>query len=124
MKDRFWSSFGFYFVTGLIQGIVGSVFMIPFYVFYIIAIITIVPQSSSTVNGMPHFGIAFQIAFTISGVLAVGGGLLLNSMTVTAHTLQYFNLVERKEGVGMMAKLDLLGKQGDVTSDDEHVEGY
>lgn len=45
-------------------------------------------------------------------------------MAASVHTLQYFNLVERKEGVGMMAKLDLLGKQEEVTDNDEHVEGY
>lgn len=125
MKNHFWSSLGFYIVTGLIQGIVGSVFMIPFYVFYIIAIITIIPQASSSPDGIPDFGIGFQIAFTISGVLAVGGGLLLNSVTATAHTLQYFNLVERKEGLGMMAKLDLLGvPQNGQGAQDDHTEEY
>lgn len=125
IKGNFWISLGFYIVTGIVQSVIGSVFVIPFYVFYFIAIITIMPESGMSPDGVPNFGIAFQIGITVSGVIAVGSGLLLNAISVTAHTLQYFNLVERKEGVGMMAKLDLLGvQQNGQGGQDDHTEEY
>ncbi|MBS1537532.1 MAG: hypothetical protein JST20_07280 [Bacteroidetes bacterium] len=126
IKNNFWVTFGYYFVVGLIQSVVGSFFMIPFYILYVIAIITIIPQAAQSETGMPmlNFGFGFQIAFTVAGVLAIGGSLLLNSMTITAHAIQYFNLVERKEGVGTMAKLDLLGSTENTAETDDSGEEY
>lgn len=125
MKNFFWASLGLYFVAALIQLIIEVVFTIPFYVLQIIAAITSLPEVVGGVaDGTVEFGPVFKIAFAIAGVFSVAAGLLLNTMTVSVHTLQYFNLVERKEGVGMMAKLDLLGRADEVAGDDEHQEGY
>jgi hypothetical protein len=111
IKNHFWVTFGYYFVVGLIQSVIGGIFMIPFYIMYFIAVFTLIPQIGHTESGSPllNFGMGFQIGFTVAGVIAVGGSLLLNCMTTTAHAIQYFNLVERKEGVGMLAKLEILG---------------
>ncbi len=126
IKSNFWVTFGYYFVVSMIQGTVGVIFMIPLYVLYFVAIITIIPQAGHSADGSDLFnvGIGYQIAFTVAGVIAVGGSLLLNAMTITAHALQYFNLVERKEGVGMMAKLDLLGTPENPTLDLDNNEDY
>lgn len=124
MKNFFWASLGLYFVASLIQLIIEVVFTIPFYVLQIIATITSLPEVGGGADGTVEFGPVFKIAFAIAGVFSVAAGLLLNTMTVSVHTLQYFNLVERKEGVGMMAKLDLLGRVDEVTGDDDHHEGY
>lgn len=127
IKNNFWATLGYYIVVGLIQGVVGMIFMIPFYIMYFIAIITIIPQSGQMEDGttlLNNFGTGFQVAFTVAGVIAVGGGLLLNCITITAQALQYFNLVERKEGVGMMAKLEQLGTPESPADEPENREEY
>ncbi|MBI3258478.1 MAG: hypothetical protein HYZ54_03205 [Ignavibacteriae bacterium] len=126
IKNHFWVTFGYYFVVGMIQGVVGIIFMIPFYIMYFIALLTIIPQAGHSADGSPllNFGMGFQIAFTVASVIAIGGSLLLNSMTITSHALQYFNLVERKEGLGMMAKLDLLGTPENPSPELDENEGY
>jgi len=124
MKNFVMASMGLYIVTFIIQFIIELLFTIPFYIFQIIATITSLPEVGEAANGTPEFGPLFKFAFAISGVFSVAAGLLLNTMPVTVHTLQYFNLVERKEGVGMMAKLDLIGKADEDTVSDEHIEGY
>jgi len=124
MKNFFLASLGLYIVTFIIQFALELVCTIPFYIFNIIATITTLPEAGGSASGVADYGPIFTIAFTATGVFSVAAGLLLNTMAASVHTLQYFNLVERKEGVGMMAKLDLLGKQEEVTDNDEHVEGY
>ncbi len=127
IKNNFWATVGYYIIVGLIQGVVGMIFTIPFYIMYFIAIITVIPQSGQMQDGtalFSNFGTGFQIAFTIAGVIAVGGSLLLNSIMTSAHALQYFNLVERKEGVGMMAKLEQLGTPESPTDEQENREEY
>ncbi len=124
MKKFVMASLGLYIVTGIIQFIIEIVFTIPFYIFQIIATISSLPEAGGAMDGASEYGPVFKFMYAATGVFSVAAGLLLNSMAVSVHTLQYFNLVERKEGVGMMAKLDLLGKQDETTAEDEHVEGY
>ncbi|MCY7422332.1 MAG: hypothetical protein LH478_11390 [Chitinophagaceae bacterium] len=95
IKDNFWISFGIYilvyiiytFSAGIITAIVGAVTGVLYY-FTTKDLNTTVDIISSILN---IFSFLFYIIFYVSVVL------------------HYYNLAERKDGVGMMRKLDSIG---------------
>ena len=96
MQGKWWSSLGLYLVMSFIAGIVNNVFIIPLYALMI---------------GHTLLGASFD-----SGILSIGamafygiGWIFTATLPLVAMLFQYFNLVERKEGVGLRLLVDSLG---------------
>jgi hypothetical protein len=51
-----------------------------------------------------------DIWMTISGVIATVGSVLVRSLVLVAVVFQYYNLVERREGSGIISAIDNIGK--------------
>jgi hypothetical protein len=104
VKDKWWSTFGLLFVMSFIVGIASMIFGLP----------AAVLQIMGLVNKMSYSTILTIIATIISTV----GGLLFTSLTIIAVNFQYFNLVERKEGTGLLNAIDNIGKNEIVSTED------
>lgn len=109
IKDIFWQTLGFYIVVGIIQVIIAYVFEIPHLILVVINELGLISHSSDALNGYAENGLGFKIALIVTDTIAFTSSVLLSSLSLTAYSMQYFNLVEQKEGVGMMSKLELLG---------------
>lgn len=124
IKDMFWQTFGFYMVVGIIQATITYVFEIPDLILLVINELGLTSHSSETVFGYAENGLGFSIALIAAHTISFTSSILLASLSLAANSLQYFNLVEQKEGVGMMSKLELIGSpvshSENADTDDEY----
>jgi hypothetical protein len=97
---------GLFVVISIINGFIGMVFAIPQY------IVTALYAIGSVEGETPGSGL--HLAMVITTIIQTFGSHLLNAVLVLTVVLQYFNLVEIKEGVGTMARLDEIGAERDV----------
>jgi len=94
--SHWWASFGLLIVAGIIQGCMAILFVLPQY--------AVIIGKTMRIPGLDSdaLGIAAQCLYA--------GGLLFScSIPLLAVLFQYFNLVERKEGVGLRTLVDSLG---------------
>lgn len=105
IKGKWWSTFGLVVVTYFIMQAVAMIFIIPFYVFYFLGILTMVEETgiSTDVNAL-----WFQVGLTLSIIFMILGSFITQCIPVIAINFQYFNLVERQESVGLMGEIEQL----------------
>lgn len=115
-KNYWWQTFLVLLVINLIAGIAGAITSVPF------TIISTVINVTSIESGTQAEGLA-KIFIIASSVISYGISSLLGVFSILAIALQYFNLVERKEGVGTMQQLEQLGKPAQ-TDDNDFAETY
>jgi hypothetical protein len=97
IQDKWWSTFGLIIIVGIISGIIGYIFQIP----SMILMFTSFLQIGDGDN---------EIWTTVSGVIATVGSVLVRSLVLVAVAFQYYNLVERREGSGIINAIDNIGK--------------
>ena len=97
IKDKWWSTFGLLFVMGIVSSIIGYAFQIPTLILTIMSSLQV--KLANT-----------EVLMTISGVIATVGGGLVRSLVLIAIVFQYYNLVERREGSGILYAIDNIGK--------------
>lgn len=97
IKDKWWSTFGLLFVMGIVSSIIGYAFQIPTLILTIMSSLQV--KLANT-----------EVLMTISGVIATVGGGLVRSLVLIAIVFQYYNLVERREGSGILGAIDSIGK--------------
>ncbi|SHK93725.1 hypothetical protein [Hymenobacter psychrotolerans] len=93
---KWWSTFGLLLVAGLIQGMLTIVFALPQYGVMFGKMLKVPVLSSDAI------GVVAQCLYT-------SGALLTYPISLMALVFQYFNLVERKEGVGLRTLVNRLG---------------
>ncbi|UYZ63341.1 hypothetical protein [Hymenobacter weizhouensis] len=96
VRDHWWATLGLVLVVSMIISIMGIAFQIPQY--------------------LAIFGKAFHWSFLssdfvmiIGGILMAIGHTLLYTVLMLALAFQYFNLVEKKDGLGLRSMIDSLG---------------
>ncbi len=97
IQDKWWSTFGLLIIVGIISSIIGYVFQIP-------TLIVTLSSFFQIGDGMNDIWMA------ISGVIATVGSVLVRSLVLVAVVFQYYNLVERREGSGIIGAIDNIGK--------------
>ena len=97
IRGKWWSTLGLLMVIGLIQGTVSMVFILPQYAIMFGKLFKIAVLSSDVL------GIAVQCLYTV-------GLMLTYTLPLVALAFQYFNLVERHDGVGLHQLVDRLGQ--------------
>ncbi len=97
IQDKWWSTFGLLFIMGIISSIIGYVFQIP----TLIVTFSSIFQIGDGMN---------DIWMTISGIISTIGSVLVRSLVLVAVAFQYYNLVERREGTGIIKAIDNIGK--------------
>lgn len=97
INDKWWSTFGLLIIMGIISGILGYVFQIPAMIITFSSILQIG-------DGINDFWT------TVSGVIGTVGSVLVRSLVLVAVGFQYYNLVERRDGSGILGAIDDIGK--------------
>lgn len=101
IKNNWWFTFGLIFVLGLIQGFLGFIFYVPTYIAMIFTALSGIGYQQSG-GGQPS-----SVLFIITSIIS-SFGLIFYSISVVGIAFQYFNLVEKKEATGLMAKIDTI----------------
>lgn len=105
IKGKWWSTFGLLFVSTILMYAVSMISIVPFYAFYFMSIFSLVEETGITAETGSWW---FQGGMTLSIMFMFLGSFLAYSIPMVALSFQYFNLVERKESVGLMSEIDQL----------------
>lgn len=107
ISDNWWATFGLIIVMGIVAGIIGAVFTIP----------------AGLVTGLVGAGALKGLSFLSIILTAISslGTSLLQSLSATAAAFQYFNLVEEKEGNGLLSAINAIGQT--PSRSDENLPG-
>jgi hypothetical protein len=111
IKDKWWSTFGLLVIVGFISGIIGYIFQIP----------TMAVMISSLLQGKGAEAPS-EVWNVISGVIATVGSILVRSLVLVAVGFQYYNLVERRDGAGIINAIEDLGKTEEAREDKREEE--
>lgn len=95
IKDKWWSTLGLVIVMSFIAGIMGLIFSLP--------------ASIVTFMGIAGNNGDNSLTIIITQTIAILGTRLLSALVPLALSFQYFNLVERQEGVGLLSAIDSIG---------------
>lgn len=106
ISGKWWSTFGLLFITGIIVSLIGSVFSIP-----VLILQFMLGISGFGESGFQTDGVLYEFALMFFTVLQSVATYILYSIVYVALAYQYGNLVERKEAVGLMDKIDNLGER-------------
>ena len=98
VKGKWWSTLGLYIIISFITGIINYIFMIPMYGLMVTRLMLRLPGSDSELLGV--------VATSIYAM----GWIFTAALPLIALMFQYFNLVERKEGVGLRLLVGTLGQ--------------
>ncbi len=107
IKSKWWSTFGLYFVTAFVGQIVAFVFILPVYIAMGVSTFFTVRDGTESLTENNPFG--WYGALLAVAVLV--GYIFSQTIIQTAMSFQYFNLVERSEGKGLMDKIENLGDE-------------
>jgi len=100
-KHYWWHGFGVLLITLIVAFVLALSLSIPALLFRWI-------DSSITATSGEHTNSPFFIALNI--VRDVGYWMVI-AIPMAASALQYFNLMERKEGVGVLRRIDAIGRE-------------
>lgn len=106
IKGNWWATFGLLFVASIIQGIIGWLAALPVGAITLMRLAEI-PGTESD--------LLFITANTLSTVLSI----YIYAIVAIALGFQYFNLVEKKDGTGLMEQAELIGQQNQHTTANE-----
>lgn len=106
IKRNWWATFGFILIVVFIQGMIGYLAALP------VGIVTVLRFLE--VPGMDS-DILLVFANTLTSVL----NIYISTIAVVAVGFQYFNLVEKKDGVGLMAQVGQIGNRSSHTFSNE-----
>lgn len=110
IQDKWWSTFGLLIIVGIISGIIGYIFQIP----TLIVTLTAFFKIGEGMN---------DIWMAIGGIISTVGSVLVRSLVLVAVVFQYYNLVERREGSGIISAIDNIGKT-DTSRTDQREEEF
>jgi hypothetical protein len=100
LKGRWWFTFWLFVVIQIILTFASMIFQIP---------LQAIVMMRSLGGGMESPGMLIYIAVAFNVI----GSYLLYSVTVLTCSVQYYNLVEQKDGVGMVDRINEIGVQLD-----------
>lgn len=106
VKGNWWLTLGVVWIVSMVASFAASILAIPAYIVYMIAIFSAVERGGD-LSGLSEYGVVITVFVTLYMVASY----LVNSAPLLASTLQYFNLVEKHEGVGMIDRIEQLGRE-------------
>ena len=98
IKGKWWSSLGLYLIMSFITGVMNYLFLIPFYGLMVVRMMLKLPGFDSEILSVAAMSI-YALGWIFTAVLPL-----------MAMLFQYFNLVERKDGIGLRQLVDSLGQ--------------
>lgn len=104
IKGHWWETAGVVFVVSLVANFVSSLFIMPV---WIIVVIVGATSGSNIDEAISSGGLGVAIVAVM--VIALTLNYLIAAMPMLANVLQYFNLVEKSEGVGLLERIERMG---------------
>ncbi len=96
IKEKWWSTLGLLFVMAMLVGVVSFIFTAPAAVLGFMIGAKLMPGVPTTI-------------IVVAQAFATVGQYLLYSILYVGLGFQYFNLVERQEGTGLLSEIDSIG---------------
>lgn len=96
IKEKWWSTLGLLFVMAMLVGVVSFIFTAPAAVLGFMIGAKLMPGVPTTI-------------IVVGQAFATVGQYLLYSILYVGLGFQYFNLVERQEGTGLLSEIDSIG---------------
>ncbi|MDO7847106.1 hypothetical protein Q5H92_12105 [Hymenobacter sp. M29] len=97
VKGKWWSTFGLYMIISFITGVINYIFIIPFYALMFGKMLL-------------HWQFDTEILSVAAMTFYALGWVFTAVLPLVAMLFQYFNLVERREGVGLRQMISMLGQ--------------
>lgn len=119
ISGKWWSTFGILFVTAFIAIILTYAVVIPFSFFSIFSVFTDLMDPSQDFSYVEPSLFAKVISI-ISSIVFMLAAYTMQIIPIIGIAFQYFNLVERKESVGLMEKIEDFGNSDTPVDTDEH----
>ncbi|HLF65240.1 MAG TPA: hypothetical protein VI603_15855 [Saprospiraceae bacterium] len=107
VRDKWWSTFGIYLVISILASLASYIFMIPAYIIFFVQTL----GSLGTGEISTEFGLWFGIMYAC-GFL---GSLFAGMYQILGMILQYYNLREQKEGIGLLRRIQDVDKPAGET---------
>jgi len=104
IKGKWWSTFGLIFMMLLLVGLLlrGATL--------VLGLVVAGLAGAGLLGGLSHSLLNPTVLLAVFGVLSTLGVLLVYPLLLLTIAFQYFNLVERREGVGLRALIQQLGQ--------------
>ena len=106
IKGNWWATLGLLLVVGFIQGIIGLLAGLP-----------LGAVSVMRMLGVP--GMGSDVLLVVVNVLSSVLSIFLYCISAVALGFQYYNLVEQKDGIGLMEQADRIGRTDTHTTANE-----
>ncbi|AKD05089.1 hypothetical protein POKO110462_16075 [Pontibacter korlensis] len=106
IKGNWWATFGLIFVVSIVQGVLGWFATLPAGVIILLRVLQL-PGANSE--------LLLILTSTITTILTT----YTYCITMLALGFQYFNLVEQKDGIGLMEQVDQIGHNNTNTAANE-----
>jgi hypothetical protein len=100
VKDNWWSTFLIYIVISLLASVASYIFVIPAYIVLMIQSFGAMDSGNFTAETGAWFGIVYACAFL--------GSSFTSMYQILGISLQYFSLREKKEGAGLLRRIEAL----------------
>ncbi len=123
ISGKWWSTFGLLFVTFIITLILAYAILIPFSLFSAFSMFTDFTDLSKGFTYEEPSPLMQLISIISSMIFSLFFYLMLMFPSI-GIAFQYFNLVERKESVGLMEKIDAFGVNTNQPDDADEEEDY
>ena len=112
IREKWWSTFGLLFVTGLMAYVVQMVFSLPFMAIYLGNIFSLMEDlQSNPEDPSAIFGLFSSGYMTAAMAVSMVGSYLTYSIPLIGLGYQYANLIERSEGRGLMTEIEGFDKE-------------
>jgi hypothetical protein len=111
IKGKWWSTFGLIFMMLLLAGLLLRGATI------VLGIVGVGLSGAGLLGGLSRHALNLPVLSAVFGVLSTLAALLIYPLLLLAIAFQYFNLVERREGVGLRTLIQQLGQPAPTTPD-------
>lgn len=96
VQENWWSTFGLILVISLVAGIASGVLSIPTYLLTFMTMLKVIEENNTAL-------------LILATIVSTTGSTLFQAVVVIATAFQYYNLVEKKEGLGLMQRIAEIG---------------
>lgn len=96
VQDQWWSTFGLIFVMWLIAAMAAGILALPTYLLTFLSMLKVVEGDNA-------------VLLILATILSTTGSVFFQAVVVIATAFQYYNLVEKKEGIGLMQRIAEIG---------------
>jgi magnesium-transporting ATPase (P-type) len=108
VKDNWWWTFLILMVAGLIGAMGAYIFSLPY------VVLTMMKTFTSIRGG--HTGYDVSLADRLALTLSQFGGIITASVATIACYIQYYSLVEKKDGLDLMSQIENIGADENPTN--------